>query len=393
MAGWPRSSVIARQGSCRATSWTRSARSRSAPAPSSSESYKPGDRVELVKNPDYFVAGLPKLDAMSSASSRRAPLKVGGPGDGRGRYLVEPAARIDRACPEERQGHGRLGAHVDLGRGHHEQGPQAVRRHACGAPSPWPWTRRTWSRRRCTATGVDAHDRSRRAHPYYNKDIAIPRTGHRRRQEAARRGRASQRVQLPTIFPAAARRASAMGITVKELLKPVGIESRSSACRGTSSSSDVAGKAGVLRRRLLQPADHRYRHLSLVSQQGIVEHGAVELQATRPWTRSSTRRAQRQVGRGGEALQEFQALRWLNEPAACFAYVLNHVYAYRKNVRGVPDDPMMWLDLRRRARWPKALPTWPPSYVAAAARPRFILFVMSVLIFGTRRSCRATSRR
>jgi peptide/nickel transport system substrate-binding protein len=44
--------------------------------------------------------------------------------------------------------------------------------------------------------------------------------------------------------------------------------------------------------------------------------------------------------------KEFQALA-LAEPAGVIPYVLNHVNAYRANVKNFKSNPMMWLDLRQ----------------------------------------------
>jgi peptide/nickel transport system substrate-binding protein len=44
--------------------------------------------------------------------------------------------------------------------------------------------------------------------------------------------------------------------------------------------------------------------------------------------------------------RKFQVLA-LEDPPGVIAYVLNHVNAYRKNVKGFQSSPMMWLDLRR----------------------------------------------
>ena len=44
--------------------------------------------------------------------------------------------------------------------------------------------------------------------------------------------------------------------------------------------------------------------------------------------------------------KKFQLLA-LEDPPGVIAYVLNHINAYRKNVKGFQSSPMMWLDLRK----------------------------------------------
>ena len=43
---------------------------------------------------------------------------------------------------------------------------------------------------------------------------------------------------------------------------------------------------------------------------------------------------------------KFQVLA-LQDPPGVIPYVINHMNAYRKNVKGFQSSPMMWLDLRR----------------------------------------------
>ena len=43
---------------------------------------------------------------------------------------------------------------------------------------------------------------------------------------------------------------------------------------------------------------------------------------------------------------KFQVLA-LSDPPGVIPYVINHMNAYRKNVKGFQSSPMMWLDLRQ----------------------------------------------
>ena len=50
---------------------------------------------------------------------------------------------------------------------------------------------------------------------------------------------------------------------------------------------------------------------------------------------------------GAEGFYEkFQVLA-LEDPPGVIPYVINHINAYRKNVKGFQSSPMMWLDLRQ----------------------------------------------
>ena len=256
------------------------------------KSYKPGDRVELVKNPDYFVPG------HAQAGCDHIPHHAGergagyGAGDGRGRPGLEPASGIDRAVPEERQRHGRLGCDVDLGRRHHERGPQALRRRA---RTP---RRRPGVGQESPGRGGVVRARQRDAHD----DLAdAPRTTTRTSRSrdptspaprSCWRRPAIRTASRSTIFVPSGRPArERVGIAVQRDAEAGRHRGRCPARAVGQVRQGHRGQGGLLRRRLLQPADDRYLHLSLVSQQR--DHGTrcCGTTRTRPWTRCWTRRA------------------------------------------------------------------------------------------------------
>ena len=57
-------------------------------------------------------------------------------------------------------------------------------------------------------------------------------------------------------------------------------------------------------------------------------------------------RAARTDAEQARLYKKFQALA-LEDPPGVVPYVINHINAYRKNVKGFQSSPMMWLDLRQ----------------------------------------------
>ena len=93
-------------------------------------SWSPGDRLELVKNPDYFEKGLPKLDGVTmriipEAAARLAALESG---------AVDILWNLPYETVDKFKNHAtvraELGLDRDLGRRHPQQRAAAVQRHA-----------------------------------------------------------------------------------------------------------------------------------------------------------------------------------------------------------------------------------------------------------------------
>ena len=95
------------------------------------KSFTPGDRVELVKNPDYYVQGRAASSTRSScASCRKAPRS---PRRSRpAKSISSGTCRWSRSTQFKKNPNlvDRFGPDVDLGRHHHEQRAQAVQRSA-----------------------------------------------------------------------------------------------------------------------------------------------------------------------------------------------------------------------------------------------------------------------
>ena len=136
------------------------------------KSYKPGDRVELVKNPDYYVAGTPKLDAitfriMPESAAQVTALETGEV-DLVWNLPLESIERFQKNANVTVE----LGCDVDLGRGDHERGPQALRR------CPRPTRRRSGAGQEGPGRGRPVRARQRDAHDDL-ADAPLLQQGHR----------------------------------------------------------------------------------------------------------------------------------------------------------------------------------------------------------------------
>ena len=293
MPALPISSATARHASCRATRSIRSATEPIGTGPFRFKSFRPGDRVELVKNPDYFVPGTPKLDAivfriMPESAAQVAALDTGDvdlvwnlPLEAIQQFKENANVTVDSV------------ADLDLGRGHHERRPQAVRR--------------PYGAQRAVALAMDkkalveaALVRPRHADAYDDPaDAPLLQQGHRRSQDPTSPAprSCSPRPGIRTASRrrstcrAVDRRASESGIAVKELLKPLGIDVDVQRVPWDKFVKDIEGKDAFFVDGFYSRPTIDTSIYPVVSQRGIVEYGALELQERRPWTRFWTRRA------------------------------------------------------------------------------------------------------
>ena len=184
-------------------------------------------------------------------------------------------------------------------------------------------------------------------HPYYNKDIAIA------GPDIAGAKKLLAEAGIPngfktTIFVPSGSAAARARRHHRQGAAEAGRHRRRCPARAVGQvRQGHRGQGGFLRRRLLQPADASIPR----SIPGITARDrgtrCCGTTRTRPWTRCWTRRAPPSPTRSARKLyKEFQVLA-VNEPAGVIPYVLNHVNAFRKNVKAFQSSPMMWLDLRQ----------------------------------------------
>ena len=260
------------------------------------KSYKPGDRVELVKNADYFVAGTPKLDAitfriMPESAAQVTALETGEvdlvwnlPLESIERFQKNANVTVNSVATSTWDGVIMNGAHKPFD-------DVRVRRAVALALD-----KKALVEAALYGHGSVTHTMISPTHPYYNKDIAITGPDIAGAKKLLAEAGHPERVQDDDLraersASARARRHHRQGAA------ETGRHRRRCPARAVGQvRQGHRGQGGLLRRRLLQPADHRYLHLSLVSQQGIMEHGALELQE-RGHGQGSRCGARRQVGR------------------------------------------------------------------------------------------------
>jgi peptide/nickel transport system substrate-binding protein len=310
------------------------------------KSYKPGDRVELVKNPDYYVPGIPKLDAitfriMPESAAQVTALETGEvdlvwnlPLESIERFQKNPNVTVDSVATSTWDG-------VIMNAAHKPYDDVRVR-HAVAMALD----KKALVEAALYGHGTVTHTMIAPTHPYYNKDIAMsgPDIAGAKKllAEAGYPDGFKTTIYVPSGRPPRER----VGITVKELLKPVGIDVDVQRVPWDKFVKDIEGKEalyvdGFFSRPTIDTSIYPWYH-SKGSWNTVLwnyKNEAMDkvLDAARG-AKSDEERA--------KLYKEFQVLA-VNEPAGVVPYVLNHVNAFRKNVKAFQSSPMMWLDLRQ----------------------------------------------
>jgi peptide/nickel transport system substrate-binding protein len=193
--------------------------------------------------------------------------------------------------------------------------------------------------------GTPTHTMIPPGHPFYNNDIKIGKPDIAAAKKLLAEAGYPNGFDITLYTPVGRPTRERAGLAMREMLKPLNIKVDIQRVPWDKFINDIEGRR-VLRRRLLQPADDRLVDLPLVPQQRLVEHHAWNYKNADMDKILEAARASRTEADLAGNYKKFQVLA-LEDPPGVIAYVLNHVNAYRKNVKGFQSSPMMWLDLRK----------------------------------------------
>jgi peptide/nickel transport system substrate-binding protein len=192
--------------------------------------------------------------------------------------------------------------------------------------------------------GTPTHTMIPPSHPYYNAslktepDIAqakklLAEAGYPNGFEAV--------LYLPSGRPTRER----VGLGAAEMLKAIGIKAELQRVSWDKFVNDIEGKAafytdGFYSRPTFDTSIYPWYHSNGSWNTTLWNYKNPAMDKVLDAARSAKTEEER-----ANLYKEFQALA-VNEPAGVIPYVLNHVNAYRSNVKGFKSNPMMWLDLR-----------------------------------------------
>jgi peptide/nickel transport system substrate-binding protein len=307
--------------------------------------FKPGDRIELKKNPNYYVAGTPKLAGIVF------------------RIMPETAARIAAIDT------GAIDLAWDLPPEIIDQLKSNKRVVVDSVPtSSWDGLIMNAARkpfddvrvRKAVALAIDkkalvelslfgngtpTHTMIPPSSPYFNDTIESKVDIAQAKKLLADAGHPNG-FETILYVPSGRPTRERIGVGAAEMLKAIGIKVELQRVPWDKFVKDIEGKEafytdGFYSRPTLDTSIYPWYHSTGSWNSTLWNYKNTEVDKVLDAARSAKTDAER-----SKFYKEFQQLA-IDQPAGVIPYVLNHVNAYRANVKGFKSSPMMWLDLRQ----------------------------------------------
>ena len=308
------------------------------------KSYAPGDKLELVKHPEYFEKGLPKLDGvvfriMPENAARVSAIKAGSvdlvwnlPLESIDELKNNKSLTVDEAPTATWDG-------IVMGNKTKPFDDVRVRRAVLLALD-----KAQLAQFAVFGHGMPTHSPISPRHPYFNKELSL-------KPDIAQAKKLLAEAGYPNGFPIVLHvpvgrpTRERMGIAVQHMLKQVGIQVEVVRMPYNRFQTEISGKApfymdGYFARPTVDTSTYPWYHTS----------GSWN---TRMWHFSSKRiddlldqaRATKDEQELAKLYRTFQQYAVEDVPGV-IAYVMNFANAYRTSVKGFKTHPYLWLDLR-----------------------------------------------
>jgi peptide/nickel transport system substrate-binding protein len=307
------------------------------------KSFIPGDRVELVKNPDYFEKGVPILDGVTmyiipESSTQITALETGNidlvwllPSEAIDRLKGKPNIVVDEVQTSS----------WDSIVMHNEKPPfnnLKVRQAIHLAIDKHEVVKTV-----LFGHGTPTHTPISPIHPYFNKNISFKTDLAKAKQLLAEAGYPNG-FETELYVPGARVERVRLGVVTRELLKPLGIKVELQRMSWDKFVSDIEGKVpllitGFYTRPTIDASLYPWYHST--GSWNLWHCNSPKTDKLLDLARQTKSREERK-----KIYMDFQKL-VVEEPVSVVPYVANHTNAFRKEVKGFRSHPMMWLDLRR----------------------------------------------
>jgi peptide/nickel transport system substrate-binding protein len=308
-------------------------------------SWSPGDRLELVKNPDYFEEGLPKLDGVTmriipEAAARLAAIESGAvdilwnlPYETVDKFKTHATVRADSVSTATWDG-------VIL---NNERAPfdnMKVRQALALTIDKAALVELV-----IFAQGAPTHSPIPPSHPYFNASLASPPPDIAKAKKLLAEAGYPNGFEVTMQVPQEREQRVRLGVAVRDMARKAGININVERVPFASYAANVAGKAqmyvdGYFARPTIDTALYPFYHSSgsWNRQLWLYKNGRVdELLDTARKTNEEAKRK--------EIFLEFQKIVDETVPSI-IAYSAAHVNGVRKEVEGFKSTPMQWLELK-----------------------------------------------
>lgn len=308
------------------------------------KSFTPGDKLELVKNPNYYEKGLPKLDGvvfriMPENAARVAAMEAGDidlmwnvPLESIDKMKGNPKITVDEVPTSTWDG-------IVMGNTTKPFDDVRVRRAVLLALDKTQLVAFS-----VFGHGVPTHTPISPRHPYFNKQLSLKQDIPQAKKLLAEAGYPNG-FKIVLYTPVGRPTRERMGVAVQAMLRQVGIEVEVQRMPYNRFQTEVSGKApfymdGYFTRPSIDSSTYPWYHSS----------GSWN---SRMWHFSSKRidevldkaRVTKDEKELAKLYQQFQAYAIEDVPGV-IAYVMNFANAYKKSVKGFRTHPYLWMDLR-----------------------------------------------
>jgi len=309
------------------------------------QSYTPGDRMVLVKNPHYFEPGLPKLDGVELRIIPEMSVKI----------AALEAGDIDIVWDLPLDQVKTLGGHANV---RVDSVPTASWDAAVMNNLTPPFN--DVRVRRAFNIGVDKRDIVELTlfgqgaptispipptHPFYARDIPLGAADPAGARKLLAEAGHPNGIKIPIIVPVGRPVRERLGVTLQQLLAPAGFDLQVQRVQFASYDAEVSGKAplyvdGYFARPTIDTSTYPFLHSkgSWNARLWHYNNPAVDKALD----------AARLTGDPAKQKVEYIAMQHgvHDNPPGLFAYAVNFACAYSSKVLNVKTHPMRWFDLR-----------------------------------------------
>lgn len=310
------------------------------------KAFVPGDRVELEKFTDYYVKGVPQLDnivlkIMPESAAQAAALESGEvdlvwnlPLESIDQFKKNPNIVIDSVPTSTWDG---------------------IIMNGAAKPFDNPKVRRAIElaidKKQMVEValfgyGTPTHTMIPPGHPYYNNDIKITGPDIAKAKKLLAEAGYPDGFTITMYTPVGRPTRERAGLAVREMLKPLNVKVDIQRVPWDKFIGEVEGKQafyvdGFYSRPTIDASIYPWYHSSGSWNTTLWNYKNPEMDKLLEGARAARTEADQK-----SYYLKFQQLA-LEDPPGVIPYVINHMNAYRKNVKGFKSSPMMWLDLRR----------------------------------------------
>jgi peptide/nickel transport system substrate-binding protein len=308
-------------------------------------SWSPGDRLELVKNPDYFEKGLPRLDGVTmriipEAAARLAAIESGAvdilwnlPYETVEKFKSHPNVRADAVSTATWDG-------VILNNERPPFNDVRVRQALALAIDKAALVELA-----IFGQGAPTHSPIPPSHPYFSGSLPFPPPDIAKAKKLLAEAGYPNGFEVPMQVPQEREQRVRLGVAVRDMARAAGININIERVPFASYAANVAGKAqmyvdGYFARPTIDTALYPFYHSSgsWNRQLWLYKNARVDglLDTARKTNDEATRK---------EIFLEFQKIANETVPSI-IGYSAAHVNGVRKEVEGFKSTPMQWLELK-----------------------------------------------